>query len=165
MIRYRKIENKDKNSLTDLINDVLNGLERKEFFIPFTEEEIFEMFDKEKTIIYGAFDNDKLVGTAQLYLKQSYVKNIKEEIKLNSDKVAELGGYLVLNQYRNKGIMKELENILIKEAKNVGYEYLVITVHPDNIASNKVTAFTGAKLVKTTKLGEYLRNIYLLNIK
>ena len=36
-----------------------------------------ECLMKRKTIIYGAFDDDKLVGTAQLYLQESYVKDIK----------------------------------------------------------------------------------------
>ncbi len=46
--------------------------------------------------------------------------------------------------------------------KEINYEYAVIAVHPDNIASNKVTEYTGAKIAKTTNLGDYLRNIYLL---
>ena len=164
MIKYKKIDIQYKDDLIELIKIVLNDLERKEFFMPFTDEDIEEMFDENKTIAFGAFDNDKLVGTAQLYLQQDCIKNIKNEIDLNNDRVAELGGYLVLKEYRNKGIMKELESILIKEAKRIRYEYLVITVHPDNIPSNKVTESIGAKIVKTVYLGEYLRNIYLLKL-
>lgn len=41
--------------------------------------------------------------------------------------------------------------------------YLVATVHPENIASNKAVLSTNAKIVKTVNLGEYLRNIYLKN--
>ena len=165
MIQYRRIDIDNKENLIELIKIVLNHLERKEFFIPFTDEEIEAMFDSEKTIIYGAFENDKLVGTAQLYLQESYVENIKELIDLKDNKVVELGGYLVLPEYRNKGIMKALESILIDKAKEKGYEYIVITIHPDNIPSNKVAKSTGAKIVKTTNLGNYLRNIYLLNLK
>lgn len=61
--------------------------------------------------------------------------------------------------------MKQLETILINKAKELNYEYIVITVHPDNIASNKATEYTGAKVKKVAKLGEYLRNIYLLDIR
>ena len=43
-------------------------------------------------------------------------------------------------------------------------KYAVTTVHPDNIASNKAIEYIGANIVKTTNLGEYLRNIYLLKI-
>lgn len=162
MIEYRKINLEAKESLRNLIDNVLNNLERKEFFIPFTEEEIDMMFDDNKVITYGAYDNNKLVGTAQLYLTENYVEEIKEILNLNNSSVAELGGALVLEEYRNKGIMKQLSIRLIEEAKNKKYEYIVITVHPENIASNKTFSFTGAKVKKTVKLGEYLRNIYLL---
>jgi len=122
------------------------------------------MFDKEKIITYGAFDGDKLVGTAQLFLDEKYITDIKEILNMRNNKIAELGGYLVLEEYRNKGIIKHLEDILILKLKEMNYEYAVITVHPDNIASNKATEYTGAKIAKTTNLGQYLRNIYLLKL-
>lgn len=83
---------------------------------------------------------------------------------MKSNKIAEFGGYLLLEEYRNKGIVKHLEDILISKLKEMDYEYAVITVHPDNIASNKAKEFTGAKIIKTTNLGDYLRNIYLLKV-
>lgn len=165
MIEYKKISKEDKNKSIALVNTVLDSLERKEFFIPFSEEEIEELFDENKTINVGAYDDERLVGTAQLYLDETYVKEIKEKLDLQSDKVIEMGGYLVLEEYRNQGIMKKLETLLIEEAKKLGYEYIVITVHPENIASNKATEFTGAKLLKTVELGEYLRNIWVLDLK
>ena len=65
-IVYKKIGKKDENQLRNLIDIVLRKLERPEFFIPFTETEIVDMFDENKTVIYGAYDNEKLVGTAQI---------------------------------------------------------------------------------------------------
>ncbi|MBQ6992595.1 MAG: GNAT family N-acetyltransferase [Clostridia bacterium] len=165
MIIYKKISVDNRQELIELMENVLNKLERKEFFIPFTDDELEEIFQENKTISYGAFDNEKLIGTAQLYLEGwDCINEIKKEINLVSDKVVEIGGYLVLEEYRNKGIMKELEKILIKEAKENNYEYIIITVHPDNLPSNKAVESTGAKIVKTTKFGEYLRNIYLLKL-
>ena len=164
MIEYRKITIEEKESLVNLIDKVLQNLERKEFFIPFTTEEIDMMFDDSKVIAYGAYDNNKLVGTAQLYLSENYVEEIKQILSLDSNSVAELGGALVLEEYRNKGIMKELSKRLIEEAKNKSIEYIVITVHPENIASNKAFSYTGAKVKQTVNLGEYLRNIYLLDL-
>lgn len=164
MIEYRKIDVTEKDNLKKLIDIVLNRLERKEFFIPFTEEEIDMMFDDSKVITYGAYDNNRLIGTAQLYLSENYVDELKEVLDLKNNKVAELGGALVLEEYRNKGIIKNLLSILIKESENKNYDYLVATVHPENIASNKAVLSTNAKIVKTANLGEYLRNIYLLKI-
>lgn len=70
MIVYKKINNDNREQLLQLMDTVLNNLERKEFFIPFTRDEIEDLFCDEKTCIYGAFDNDKLVGTAQLYFRR-----------------------------------------------------------------------------------------------
>lgn len=139
MITYREIKIEEKQQLKELINSVLKKLERKEFFIPFTEQEIEDMFNKEKVITYGAYDENKLVGTAQLFLDEKYITEIREILNMKNDKIAELGGYLVSEEYRNNGIIKHLEDILILKLKDMKYEYAVITVHPDNIASNKAT--------------------------
>ena len=68
-------------------------------------------------------------------------------------------------EYRGKGIMKQLSRILVEEAKTRKYDYLVSVAHPENTASNRGIAATGAKLMKTGYLGEYLRNMYLLDLK
>ncbi len=164
MISYREIRVEEKQQLKELIDTVLGNLERKEFFIPFTEQDLEDMFNKNKVITYGAYDEGKLVGTAQLFFDESYTAEIKKILNIDSNKIAEFGGYLVLKEYRNKGIMKHLEDMLISKLKEMNYEYAVITVHPDNIASNKATEYTGAKIAKTINLGDYLRNIYLLKI-
>ncbi|HBA38139.1 MAG TPA: hypothetical protein DCY94_05410, partial [Firmicutes bacterium] len=151
--------------LRSLIDTVLNDLDRKEFFIPFTEEELDAMFDEEKVVTYGAYDDDKLVASAQLYLSENFLSEIKDILDLKDSLVAELGGAVVLKEYRNVGIMKKLIEILIEEAKKRGYNYLTATVHPDNVASNNVAASTGAQIVKTVNLSGYLRNVYLLDIR
>lgn len=165
MIEYKKITKEDKNKWIELMKKVLENLERKEFFIPFNEAEIEELFEVNQAVHMGAYDEEKLVGACTLYLDESYVRDIKKELNLQSDKVIELGGYLVLEKYRKQGIMKKLEMLLIEEAKKLGYEYIAVTAHPENIASNKVIEFSRAKLLKTTKLGEYLRNIWVLDLK
>lgn len=164
MIKYRIINVDAKNDLVKLMNIVLDNLERKEFFHPFTNAEIEDMFDATKTIIYGAYDEDKLVGCACLFLQELDVLEIKNIINLNDDLVIKMGCFLVLEEYRNKGIIKELESRLISIAKHNRYKYIVITTHPDNIPSNKVILSINAKLVKTAMLENYLRNIYLLKL-
>lgn len=60
MIIYKKISVDNRQELIELMENVLNKLERKEFFIPFTDDELEELFQENKTISYGAFDNEKL---------------------------------------------------------------------------------------------------------
>lgn len=162
---YKEIDKKDKEKLMKLTDTVLECLEKPEFFISFTDEDIKIMFDKDKAITYGVYDSEELVATAQLYLQEEYVKEVKKILGIEDKKVSELGGYLVLPEYRNQGIMRKLQSILESEAKKTGCEYAVITAHPENAPSNSVIKHTGAKLVKTSKLEGYLRNIYLLELK
>ena len=43
---YKEIEKKDEKQLRELINIVLGNLERPEFFIPYEEWELEQIFDK-----------------------------------------------------------------------------------------------------------------------
>lgn len=164
MIEYRKIDKSEKQELAKLINTVQDGLERKEFFVPFSDKEIDAMFDEHISVTYGAYDNGKLVGTAQLYLEDEFVDKIKEALELKDTLAGEFGGVLVLKEYRCMGIMKQFSKILINEAKVKNYDYIVSVAHPENVASNKAISATGAKLVKTDYLGKYYRNMYLLSL-
>ena len=59
---YKKIEEKHKRQLFELIDIVLAGLENQEYFIPYEQWELDSMFDeKEYAPLYGAYDKNKLV--------------------------------------------------------------------------------------------------------
>ena len=164
MIKYRRIEKeeKEKEKVKTLINEVLGNIERKEFFIPYKEKDYEDMFNRKKYIIYGAYDGEKLVGTG--CLKLDVKEEVKDYLDIGSEKVLKFSKYLVLEEYRNQGIMKTLEYELMREAKLLNYEYGVITVHPENEASKKVIKHLGAELVKTIYIDEYLREIYLVKL-
>ena len=69
-------------------------------------------------------------------------------------------------EYRRKGIMKDLQKLLISEAKKLDYDYLVVTAHPQNIASNKIILKEDFELKITRMLSNgYYRNIYLKDIR
>ena len=165
MIQYKRIDVSEKKELTDLINTVQEGLEKKEFFVPFSDEEIDKMFDESNAVTYGAYDNGKLVGTAQFYLGDEFVDGIKAALEVKDALAGEFGGVLVLKEYRGNGIMKQFSKILINEAKIRNYDYIVSVAYPENIASNKAISAMGARLIKTDYLGEYFRNMYLLTLK
>lgn len=59
---YKKIYQNDKTQLLELVQIVLDGLENKEYFIPYEQWELDSMFDdKNYAPLYGAYDGDKLV--------------------------------------------------------------------------------------------------------
>ena len=161
---YKKIEEKDKEQLFKLIDIVLNGLPDQSHFIPYEQWELDSMFDDVNYApLYGAYDGEKLVGMAQLYVSQDMLKDFKEEFDLTEYKVCELGGNLVLPEYRGRGITTKLQTIEIQLAKDLGFDYIISMAHPDNIGSCKTLERIGLEFVKETTLSNgFLRLILQL---
>lgn len=164
---YRKIEEKDKEQLFDLMKVVLDSLEDPSYFIPYEKWEYDSMFDGENYApLYGVYDGDKLVGMAQLYVSQEMLDDFKEEFGLTEYKVCELGGNLVLPEYRGKGITTKLQTIELELAKELGFDYIISMGHPDNIGSLKTLEKVGLEFIKTTTLSNgFLRSLYMLKLK
>lgn len=164
---YKKIEEEDKEELFKLINTILDGLENKEYFIPYEQWEIDSMFDeKNYALLYGAYDGDKLVGMAQLYVSQDMLADFKEEFELENYTVCELGGNLVLPEYRGNGITTKLQTIELKLAKELGFDYIISMAHPDNVGSCKTLEKVGLNFIKETRLSNgFLRKLYMLKLK
>ena len=59
-------------------------------------------------------------------------------------------GYGITPQYRGKGYGKELLRLLLIEAKKMGLEKVLITIHTDNIASQKVALANGGLITEKT---------------
>lgn len=160
-IVYKKIEQSDEAKVRNLINEVIQSLEKPEFFIPYEEWEFQRMFDESYAPIYGAYINNELVAMAQLYVDQTMLKEYKEILGLEAKSVCEYGGALCLKEYRRKGIMKNLMNILKEIAIRDKYDYIVTMAHPENVASNEMIQKLGLNFVKTTTVnGGFLRNVY-----
>lgn len=166
-LTYKKIEEKDREQLFYLINTVLNGLENPEYFIPYEDWELNSMFDeKNYAPLYGAYDRDKLVGMAQLYVSQDMLADFKKEFGLDNYLVCELGGNLVLPEYRGNGITTTLQKMEMELAKQLGFDYIISMAHPDNIGSCKTLEKVGLEFVKETRLSNgFLRKLYMKKIK
>ena len=164
---YKKIEEKDKDQLFKLIDTVLGGLPNQEYFIPYEEWEYEAMFDeKNYAPLYGAYDGDKLVGMAQLYVSQDMLKDFKKEFGLTEYQVCELGGNLVLPEYRGNGITTKLQTMLFEIAKERDFDYIISMAHPDNIGSCKTLEKVGLDYVKETILSNgFLRKLYMKKLK
>ena len=164
---YKKIELKDKEQLFNLIDIVLRGLEDQSHFIPYEQWEFDSMFDdKNYAPLYGAYDGEKLVGMAQLYVSQEMLADFKEEFGLTDYKVCELGGNLVLPEYRGNGITTKLQTIELELAKELGFDYIISMAHPNNIGSCKTLEKVGLEFVKETTLSNgFLRKLYMLKLR
>ena len=77
------------------------------------------------------YDGDKLVGMAQLYVSQDMLADFKEEFGLTEFKVCELGGNLVLPEYRGNGITTKLQTMELQLARELGFDYIISMAHPE----------------------------------
>lgn len=162
---FKEIERKDEKQLRKLIKTVLDNLENPQFFIPYAEWELEQLYDKSYAPLYGAYDGEKLVAMAQLYIREDFLQEYINLLGLNNYKVCELGGNLVLPEYRRKGIMHKLMKMQIELAKNMKFDYVISMAHPDNEASKRNLTKLGLKYVKQEVVNEiYLRDIYIMKI-
>lgn len=165
-IKYRLLTSEDEKKLRELVNTVVGGLERKEFFIPYEDWEYKEMFDEGYAINYGAFDGEKLVAMGQIYVKQEMIEDYKKLLDIEDKRACELGGALCLKEYRRYGLMFHIMEYLSETAREKEFEYLLTMAHPDNIPSNNLIKKLGLNYIKTeTVNGSFLRNLYLKEIK
>lgn len=166
-LQFKKIDEKDKDQLFNLIEIVLTGLPDQSHFIPYEQWELDSMFDAENYApLFGAYDGDKLVGMAQLYVSQDMLKDFKDEFGLSKYKVCELGGNLVLPEYRGRGITTKLQTIEMQLAKDLGFDYIISMAHPENIGSCKTLERIGLDFVKETTLSNgFLRKLYMKKLK
>ena len=166
-LEYKKVKENDKEQLFNLIDKVLKGLDNQEYFIPYEQWELDNMFDENNYApLYGAYDGEKVVGMAQLYVSQDMLADFKKEFGLTGFKVCELGGNLVLPEYRGLGITTALQNIELKLAEELGFDYIISMAHPDNIGSCKTLEKVGLDFVKETTLSNgFLRKLYMKKLK
>jgi len=92
--------------------------------------------------------------------------DFKKEFSLEEYTVCELGGNLVLPEYRGNGITTTLQKIELELAKQRGFDYIISMAHPDNIGSCKTLEKVGLEFVRETRLSNgFLRKLYMLKLK
>lgn len=90
------------------------------------------------------------------------LSDFKKEFELDDYSVCELGGNLVLPEYRGRGITTKLQEMELELAKKLGFDYIISMAHPDNIGSQKTLERVGLTFVKETRLSNgFLRKLYM----
>jgi len=164
---FKEIDISNKSQVFNLIDKVLNDLDRKEFFIPYSNEEYTNFFSKSYAYHLGAFDNYKLVAINCIYVDDKLVKDYYDILNIDESKrVCELGGFLTLKEYTGNGIMTKLSKMSLELAKQLNFDYITATAHPDNNPSCHILEKMGFNLFnKITTSSGYLRNVYYKNLR
>jgi len=144
------------------VNNVFENLEREDFLIPWTEEQMNHFFDEDYSFLLGAYDNNKLIAMTQIFTQREIEQEYYDILNVSKSKsICELGGFLVLSEYRNKGIITKLSEMSCELINELNFDYIISTVHPENIASNKIVQKLGFELYDTlTTQSDFLRNLY-----
>lgn len=144
---------------------IYEALPSKELLIPMTEEEYDDTYtDENDDVVYGVFDNDRLIATSSLlHDVRAYGANPELEEVLKHPCV-EIGESMVLPEYRGKGLMLRLNNLIKDESKRQGMRYMLATAHPDNIASNTSLRHMGYKVIKEFTRAGKRRNLLVLDL-
>ncbi len=166
-IKYKEIEFNEKSNVLNLMDCVINNLKRPEFYyMGNKEKELERMFDKSYVYNLGAYYKEKLVGMTQLYVDQEDLENYINISNLKDYNVCELGTALVLEKFRNNGIMQNLIKLQKDKAKSLNFEYMIATAHPENIPSNIALTKSGFCLKKQIMINnnKYCRNLYQMKL-
>ena len=144
---------------------IYEALPSKELLIPMTEEEYDDTYtDENEDVVYGIFENDQLIATSSLlHDVRAYAINPELEEVLKHPCI-EIGESMVLPEYRGKGLMLRLNNLIMDEAKRQGVKYMLATAHPDNIASNTSLKHLGYEVIKEFTRAGKRRNLLVLDL-
>ena len=164
-MEFRKLLKSDSQKLESLIKNVENNLEDETFWLPITDKSRDNFFEDSWTYFLVAFEGDELLGAAALFFNENEFGSSCQALGLSIENVAEYGRAMVRPELRNKGIMKQILERLINQAKKSGIKRIVATVHPHNIPSQKVlTSFGFDNKLKVVKNQNYERYIFILEI-
>ena len=165
---YIKILNDtDKAQFDKLLEITFNNLSDKAFYLPIEEYEADKLNNRDECIIFGLFNRLSLIGTIVMFLNEDNPKGLE-----NLGKSIVLGRLMILPEYRNKHYAKHLIKHSINYAENTysnDYNNILITVHPDNIASYHSFENVGFQKITSATYEydniEYDRDILIKSIK
>lgn len=118
MIEIRKIKQTDNTSLSKMIRNVFEEHQAPKMGTVYsdpTTDNLYDLFKKEKSILWVAEIDNKIVGCCGIYPTHGLPENYAELVK-----------FYLSKDFRGKGIGKMLMEKSIESAKNLGYSELYL---------------------------------------
>ena len=165
-LRLRCLSPIDRCLHKAMSQEIVRSLIAPDFLIPMTEEEYDDTYnDTNSDIVYGIFDEDRLVATSSLLHDVRAYAGEPELQELMNHPCIEIGESMVLPSYRGHGFMFQLNQLIKAEARRQGIEFMLATAHPDNIASNASLQHLGYRIIKEFTRAGFRRNLLLLDLR
>ncbi len=165
MIRIERSSAESLDEAARLMEKVWRQTDTKEWFVIEEKEWLKERMQSGRGILYQAFDAGKgqMAGVLFVVLPGNVEDNLGEDAGIAQDqlqKVAHMDTAAVLPEYRGQKLQYKMMQMAEKDLRDMGYRYLMCTVHPDNRFSRNNITGQGYTLVATKrKYGGYLRDI------
>jgi len=164
-LTLRCLTPEDRKAHREMSIVIYDALPSKELLIPMTEEEYDDTYrEGGEDVVYGIFDDGRLVATSSLlHDVRAYAAN-SELDEILKHKCAEIGESMVLPKYRGHGLMLYLNSLIKAEAERQGVEFMLATAHPDNIASNTSLLQLGYHIVREFTRAGKRRNLHVMRM-
>lgn len=148
MIEFREIKMKDITEVAKLYNELIYFIkdETKDEYFQFDilsenelEKQLKESIGKKELITFIAKENENIIAFISGEVKDCFlpISSIK--------KVGYISGAYVLPNYRNKGIMKNLERLILEYFKSKGLSYTELNVITNNFIGKRCWESLGYK--------------------
>ncbi len=122
-IKFRQIEKKDNKEIADLIRAVFRefGIARPGtvYFDP-TTDDLYSLFQKESSIYWISEDEGKIIGGCGIYPTGNLPEGCGELVK-----------FYLHPAYRSKGIGRQLMEISMDSARQLGFKQLYLESLPE----------------------------------
>lgn len=164
-MEIKQLTKEFQNQLNTLVKTTIQNMTNPDWLIALTDEEIDNIFDNKNAVIYGMVEEKKLLAMSGLFFDESDFLEIIKLLKIENCKVAEIAECMTFPKYRGNNYMLKINLSLLQKARKLGFEYVIATAHPDNIASNKSLQKLGLKCYgQIFRYGKFLRNYYMLKL-
>lgn len=152
------IEEEFLDIYTDFIQLIKRGMDYPEYLGDFSRSDLIHILNINGVILMFKYGN---IYASSCMLIPARIDDIKKMgLKFDSPKVMSYGPMAVFDDYRGNGIQKYMIKRCDKLSKDLGYKYVVTTVHPDNIASIKSIEASGFSYVGDVEFSRGLRKVY-----
>ena len=139
---------------------VKQHMEYPEWLGDFTKEDLADMVNNQNAKIWIYYLNDEPICSMML-IKSSLESLKKFGLDLTLEEVIDYGPMFVNPNYWGNGLQYQMLLYLDDYCKNLGYNYVVGTIHPDNSYSIHNLVKDDFHLIGTKNFKRGIRNIYL----
>lgn len=163
----RKAGLEDAQAIADVIQEVFLGMEHKEWYVADNADYTKEMLGTKRGLAYKAVEkkSGQLAGVLMVTFPGISEENLGNDVGFSKEqllKTAHMESAAVLPKYRGNHLQYLLMQRAEKEAAEMGYGYLMCTIHPGNRYSKENAMRQGYQVIKTKeKYGGLLRDILL----